>query len=163
EFDAIEQPAYPQLATQPATDIVGGGPFNLVAGQITDDTQLAVCLARSLAACGGLDVADVSRRYLAWFDHPFDVGPPTCAAADRRRDRSAARGRTGYERRPLRLAGPRAAAGGQRLAHAHGADRRRVLDARAAAARRYRARRRGDRRFADHARRSAVRAGVRRL
>lgn len=77
EFDALEQRSYPELATAPATDVVGGGPFDLVAGQITDDTQLAVCLARSLVEQGRLDVADVARRYVAWTDEAFDIGNQT--------------------------------------------------------------------------------------
>ncbi len=77
EFDAIEQRGYPELATGPATDVVGGGPFDLVAGQITDDTQLAVCLARSLVEHRRFDAADVARRYVAWTDEAFDIGNQT--------------------------------------------------------------------------------------
>jgi len=77
EFETLEQPAYPALATGPATDVVGGGPFGLAAGQVTDDTQLAVCLARSLAAHGRLEVADVARRYVAWTEEAFDIGNQT--------------------------------------------------------------------------------------
>ncbi len=32
----------------PVTDMVGGGPFALKAGQWTDDTSMALCLAESL-------------------------------------------------------------------------------------------------------------------
>ena len=32
----------------PLTDIVGGGPFDLAAGEWTDDTSMALCLAESL-------------------------------------------------------------------------------------------------------------------
>jgi len=77
EFEALEQRAYPALATGPATDVVGGGPFDLAAGQVTDDTQLAVCLARSLAAHGRLEVADVAGRYVAWTAEAFDIGNQT--------------------------------------------------------------------------------------
>jgi len=83
EFAWIEQPPYPALATGPATDVVGAGPFELAPGQVTDDTQLAVCLARSLADRGGLDVADVAARYVAWSEHAFDIGAQTGAALDR--------------------------------------------------------------------------------
>jgi ADP-ribosyl-[dinitrogen reductase] hydrolase len=83
EFERIEQPPYPALATGPATDVVGAGPFELAAGQVTDDTQLAVCLARSLAESGGLDVADVAARYVAWSEHAFDIGAQTGAAIER--------------------------------------------------------------------------------
>jgi ADP-ribosylglycohydrolase len=83
EFERIAQPPYPALATGPATGVVGGGPFELAPGQVTDDTQLAVCLARSLAERGGLDVADVAARYVAWSEHAFDIGAQTRAAIDR--------------------------------------------------------------------------------
>lgn len=77
EFDAIEQPPYPALATGPATDVVGGGPFELPAGAITDDTQMAVCLARSLAARAGVDPEDIAGRYVAWSRSAFDIGNQT--------------------------------------------------------------------------------------
>ena len=80
EFVAIEQPPYPELARGPATDVVGGGPFELAAGQVTDDTQLAVALARSLQERGGLDLDDVARRYVAWSEHAFDIGNQTRAS-----------------------------------------------------------------------------------
>ena len=80
EFQVIEQPPYPALALGPATDIVGGGPFQLAPGQVTDDTQLAVCLARSLAEHGRLELEDVARRYVEWSVHAFDVGNQTRAA-----------------------------------------------------------------------------------
>ncbi len=79
EFDAITQPDYPQLATGPATDVMGGGPFDLVAGQVTDDTQLAVCIASSLVARGGFDIEDIGRRFVAWSAHAFDIGNQTRA------------------------------------------------------------------------------------
>jgi ADP-ribosylglycohydrolase len=80
EFARMDQPAYPTLATGPATDIVGAGPFELKAGQITDDTQMAICLARSLVAKGDIDILDVATRYVAWFQHAFDVGNQTASA-----------------------------------------------------------------------------------
>lgn len=83
EFERIDQPAYPILATRPATDVVGGGPFDLAPGAVTDDTQLAVCLARSLRDRGGLDVDDVAARYVAWMDGAFDIGNQTRGALDR--------------------------------------------------------------------------------
>jgi ADP-ribosylglycohydrolase len=83
EFKHIEQPPYPSLATGPATDVVGGGPFELAPGQVTDDTQMAICIARSLAAPRAtprLDVGDLATRYVAWLQHAFDVGNQTAAA-----------------------------------------------------------------------------------
>ncbi len=80
EFEAIDQPDYPTLATGPATDIVGGGPFGLDAGQITDDTQMAICIARSLTEKREVDMLDIASRYVAWYQHAFDVGNQTSAA-----------------------------------------------------------------------------------
>ena len=52
-----------------------GGTFNLLSGQITDDSELALCLARSLAELGAYDSADVFHRYVKWFESgPFDCG-----------------------------------------------------------------------------------------
>lgn len=80
EFERIEQAPYPTLATGPATDVVGGGPFGLIAGQITDDTQMAICIARSLVEHNSLDRVDIARRYVEWFQHAFDVGNQTGSA-----------------------------------------------------------------------------------
>lgn len=70
---------------KPLTDIVGGGPFDLAAGQWTDDTTMAICLAESLVACGGFDPVDQLRRYVRWWKeghnsptgHCFDIGSTT--------------------------------------------------------------------------------------
>ncbi len=55
----------------PIGDMVGGGPFRLRAGQWTDDTSMALCLAESILDTGGLDPADQLRRYLLWRDHGY--------------------------------------------------------------------------------------------
>lgn len=39
----------PRGSFRPLTDMVGGGPFGLRAGEWTDDTSMALCLATSLA------------------------------------------------------------------------------------------------------------------
>jgi ADP-ribosylglycohydrolase len=83
EFERIDQAPYPALATGPATDVIGGGSFNLTAGQVTDDTQMAICLARSLVHAhppNPIDLADLATRYVAWFEHAFDVGNQTASA-----------------------------------------------------------------------------------
>lgn len=86
EFKRIDQPPYPTLATGPAEDVVGKGPFGLDPGQITDDTQLAVCLARNLASHGKLEVDDLARRYIAWMEHAFDIGGQTRGSITRLAD-----------------------------------------------------------------------------
>jgi ADP-ribosyl-[dinitrogen reductase] hydrolase len=52
---------------EPVTDLVGGGPFHLEAGQWTDDTSMALCLADSLIERRGFDPADQMRRYVQWY------------------------------------------------------------------------------------------------
>ncbi len=42
---------------EPLTDIAGGGPFGLQAGERTDDTFMALCLAESLVENRGFDPA----------------------------------------------------------------------------------------------------------
>jgi ADP-ribosylglycohydrolase len=72
----------------PVTDMTGGGPFNLAPGQWTDDTSMALCLAESLAACGGMNLHDQVTRYMRWWreghlsstGHCFDIGNATRAA-----------------------------------------------------------------------------------
>lgn len=59
-------------------DIIGGGWLHLPAGEITDDTQMALCIARSIVDCGGFDPADVSRRFVEWYHSaPKDIGNTT--------------------------------------------------------------------------------------
>ena len=52
---------------EPINDMVGGGPFHLEAGQWTDDTSMALCLAESLIECGGFDARDQMERYARWW------------------------------------------------------------------------------------------------
>ena len=66
----------------PINTIVGGGPFNLQAGQWTDDTSMALCLAQSLLHCDGMNLKDQLTRYTRWYregylsstGHCFDIG-----------------------------------------------------------------------------------------
>ena len=70
------------------TELVGGGPFGLQAGQWTDDTAMALALADSLGAHPMLDEQDLMERFVAWFRHGttsctgrcFDIGGTTRAA-----------------------------------------------------------------------------------
>ncbi|MBI2376724.1 MAG: ADP-ribosylglycohydrolase family protein [Deltaproteobacteria bacterium] len=79
EFSAPTARPFPELNLGPQTGIVGGGPFRVRPGQVTDDTQLAACLASSLAERGRFDVDDVGRRYVAWSEVAFDIGNQTAA------------------------------------------------------------------------------------
>lgn len=54
--------------------IVGGGWLKLKPGEVTDDTQMSLCVARSLATAGW-SPADIAERFAAWFKSwPVDVG-----------------------------------------------------------------------------------------
>jgi len=46
--------------------MIGGGPFNLLPGQWTDDTSMALCLAHSLVFKEGFDPVDQMNRYCNW-------------------------------------------------------------------------------------------------
>jgi len=62
-------------------DLQDGGTWNLIAGQPTDDSELALALARALVRRGGFDAAEVARAYAGWYEtRPFDIGHTTRAA-----------------------------------------------------------------------------------
>ena len=66
----------------PITDMIGGGFFNLMIGEWTDDTSMALCLAESLIEKEKFDPTDQMQRYLKWFHEGhlssngncFDIG-----------------------------------------------------------------------------------------
>lgn len=72
----------------PMEDIIGGGVFELLPGQWTDDTSMALCLAESLLSKQGFDAADQMVRYAQWFREGylsstgecFDIGNATRTA-----------------------------------------------------------------------------------
>lgn len=73
---------------RPIDDMMGGGPFNLKAGQWTDDTSMALCLAESLIEFGSFNLEDQARRYVRWWKDGhlsstgrcFDIGNTVAAA-----------------------------------------------------------------------------------
>lgn len=81
----------PRGTFPPVTDMVGGGPFGLQAGQWTDDTSMALCLAASLIEKKGFDPVDQMERYWNWYKHGymsstgrrFDIGNTVRFALDR--------------------------------------------------------------------------------
>lgn len=65
-------------------EMVGHGTWNQPAGTITDDTEQALCIARSLVEYQASDPADVAERFVAWYDSgPFDIGGMTRRALTR--------------------------------------------------------------------------------
>ncbi|WP_407525063.1 ADP-ribosylglycohydrolase family protein [Methylobacterium oryzisoli] len=73
------------------SDMVGGGPFGLEAGQWTDDTAMALALCDSLTAHPDLDPGDLMRRFVSWHRQGtysctgrcFDIGATTATALHR--------------------------------------------------------------------------------
>ena len=60
------------------TEMVGNGTWGQPAGTITDDTEQALCIARSLAEHAVCEPADVAARFVDWYDSgPFDIGNMT--------------------------------------------------------------------------------------
>ncbi len=57
----------PPGSFKPIDDMVGDGPFRLKPGQWTDDTSMALCLAKSLIEKGGFDAEDQMQRYVRWY------------------------------------------------------------------------------------------------
>jgi ADP-ribosyl-[dinitrogen reductase] hydrolase len=75
----------------PLTDMIGGGPFNLRAGEWTDDTSMALCLAESLITQRCFDPIHQLETYVRWWRNGhlsvkgrcFDIGITTARALSR--------------------------------------------------------------------------------
>ena len=63
---------------EPLTDMVGGGPWRLQAGQWTDDTSMALCLADSLVERQGFDAKDQIERYVRWWREGYRSSTEKC-------------------------------------------------------------------------------------
>ena len=68
--------SFPKQAEGPYLKLMGGGPHALRKGQVTEEVQLACCLAHSLRDMKRYDAADALRRYRAWQPHAFDISEP---------------------------------------------------------------------------------------
>jgi len=81
----------PRGSFAPVTDMTGGGPFSLSAGQWTDDTSMALCLGQSLLERAGFDARDQMVRYVRWWREGyfssigrcFDIGMTVRGALSR--------------------------------------------------------------------------------
>lgn len=57
------------------TEMTGGGWLHLRPGQVTDDTEMALCLSRALVGAGDYDSEAALRQYVDWYrSGPADVG-----------------------------------------------------------------------------------------
>jgi hypothetical protein len=61
--------------------MLANGTHGQPAGTATDDTDLALCIARSLTEQGAFDGQDIADRFVEWYDDgPFDIGLMTADA-----------------------------------------------------------------------------------
>jgi ADP-ribosyl-[dinitrogen reductase] hydrolase len=59
-------------------EMVGGGWLRLKPGQVTDDTDMSLCIARALSSSGEWDLPAIATQFAAWLKtRPIDVGD-TC-------------------------------------------------------------------------------------
>jgi ADP-ribosyl-[dinitrogen reductase] hydrolase len=88
--DALGVPAEfkPRGSFPKVTEMIGGGPFLLNPGEWTDDTSMALCIAKSLIDYNGFNPADQMNKYWTWIEsgymssngRMFDIGDTTSEA-----------------------------------------------------------------------------------
>ena len=80
----VEMASAAEVATQfpdGLRELHDGGRWGTLAGQPTDDSEMALALARSIVARNGFDAEAVLAAYREWYrSEPFDVGNTTRAA-----------------------------------------------------------------------------------
>ena len=85
EFSRPPNQPWRPMIRGPHIDIIGGGPFRLKPGQITDDTQMATCLASTVKQHGHAAptreaLTALADAYVAWRGHAFDIGNQTSSS-----------------------------------------------------------------------------------
>eukprot|EP01083_Nonionella_stella_P159422 520008_1 len=82
-FCEFSKTARPSETMEIAMMMIGGGPHDVEEGQVTDDTELAICLANGLVKMVNrkntqYDSSIIAKEYEKWFNSdPFDVGACT--------------------------------------------------------------------------------------
>lgn len=72
------------------TEMLANGTHGQPAGTITDDTEMALCIAQSLVESGSFDPDDVAERFVEWYQSgPFDIGILTSTILSRLRNGDA--------------------------------------------------------------------------
>jgi len=82
----VEFMTVPEIASKFGTfrEIVGGGWLRLKPGQVTDDTEMALCIARAIVQNQGWSLEGVAKNFAAWLkSRPVDCGD-TCRKGIRR-------------------------------------------------------------------------------
>lgn len=65
-------------------NILGGGPFEVIPGQVTDDTELTMALWYAILEKKHYDKETVAKKYIEWYkSNPFDIGNTTKNAFDK--------------------------------------------------------------------------------
>lgn len=81
-----ELPTKPKPLDTKITDMIGGGFLKLKPHQITDDTEMTLCLARSFVDKNCFDPVDIANKFLAWHvDNAIGSGTTTKTALERYR------------------------------------------------------------------------------
>lgn len=79
--DAAKSIVRDTKGSPPTIDILGGGPFSLYPGQVTDDSELALCILYVISKKRTYDKDEVAKMYKAWLNsEPFDIGIATRGA-----------------------------------------------------------------------------------
>lgn len=76
----VEFMTAPEISAKYGTfrEIVGGGWLRLKPGQVTDDTEMALCIARAIVANQGWSIEAIARNFATWLkSRPVDCGD-TC-------------------------------------------------------------------------------------
>ena len=64
-------------------ELADGGVWNTLAGQPTDDSEMALALARSLVGKGEFSIDDIRASYVRWYrSGPFDIGSTTASGLE---------------------------------------------------------------------------------
>ena len=91
--DALGRPVEFNSATEieskhgVVTEMLGHGTHGQPPGTITDDTEMALCIAESLADRRGFDPENVASRFVEWLEsRPFDIGMMTRDSLSRIRE-----------------------------------------------------------------------------
>ncbi len=67
-----------RLYPEGVRELADGGTFDTITGQPTDDSEMALILARSIIERGGYDSKAARKAYVYWYEsHPFDCGGTT--------------------------------------------------------------------------------------
>lgn len=81
EFRTCQEITHTRPRGQYQWGLADGGVWNILAGQPTDDSELAMMLARSIVASEGYSQEHTAQAYAYWLDsEPFDVGSTTSRA-----------------------------------------------------------------------------------